>query len=194
MVMNWWITPQVGLVLCLGLFMFELVYYSDFCQYLPLHSSYCRQLPLVKWQQSANNTTWSVHIFLFLYKLSYFLYSLSNFDLLDTTSNIPRSLNPLSWNSLSLHHTIESMLPQNPRNPSICLDTWTPKGSPLGWTIVQLSLCLSPPGPSVTNLAVCHCVLNRLDRLCGDSTVKFQVSLLVLQRISSDWWGWLYSQ
>ena len=35
-----------------------------------------------------------MHTFLFLYKLSYFLYFPSNFDLLDTLSNIPRSLIP----------------------------------------------------------------------------------------------------
>ena len=94
--------------------------------------------------------TWSVHTFLFLYEPSYFLYFPSNFDLLDTASNIPRSLNQSSWTSFSLHHTIELMLPWNLQNSGVCLDTRTFEGQPFKADLVQSSLCSSSPRPSVT--------------------------------------------
>ena len=89
--------------------------------------------------------------FPFLYKLLYFLYSLLNFDLLDTPSKIPRS-SLLALGSLLVFVVLLSRCSsEHLRTSGICLDAQTPKGQPLGRSHDQLSLCLSLPGPSVTH-------------------------------------------
>ena len=94
--------------------------------------------------------TGSVHntLFLYIYHHTSCMFSLTL--TYSITSWIYQGLRLLALESLSLCCTIESMLLWNLRTYGICLDAWIPQWTTLKANLVQLSLCLSLPRPSIT--------------------------------------------